>query len=423
MRATVMSWIIWAALALPAFAQTSGQGGGAFQGGNFSAAGGSFQGAAPAAPATLEPMDAAAPSARTATATAGQTDPAGMQPAPRVTPSASAPQDRTLPNSAGQIWREYDISTYTARVTTKERPQQAIIDWILRETGTELWFSEPLGMLSADRNTLRVYHTPEVQAIVANIVDLFVNSHHESHAFAVRLVTVGSPNWRSKLLPLMRSVPVQSPGLDAWLVSKENAAIMLAELRKRSDFKEHSAPNLLIHNGQPQILSSVRPRTYVRSVFATPSVPPGYQLEMGQVEEGYSLEICPLLTIDGQNADVVLKCQVDQIERLVPIVIDVPTVSERQRVQIQIPQITGWKLHERFRWPTSHVLVLSRGVVASPSTTPTGSAAGGLGNPFSNDNPRADALLFLSSNGVASQTLVDPQRAAQAYDPNTRGRY
>ncbi len=415
MRATVMSWTLWAALTLPALAQTNDAGGG------FSGAygGGSFQGGA--APATLEPTDVA-PAARAATTTAGQAEPGGTQPPPRVAPSATAPQDRTLPNSAGQVWREYDISTYTARVTDKERPQQAIIDWILRETGTELWFSEPLGILSADRNTLRVYHTPEVQAIVANIVDLFVNSHHESHAFAVRLVTVGSPNWRTKLLPLMRSVPVQSPGLDAWLVTKENAAIILAELRKRSDFKEHSAPNLLIHNGQPQILSSVRPRSYVRSVFATPGVPPGYQLEMGQVEEGYSLEICPLLSTDGQNADVVLKCQVDQVERFVPIVIEVPTVTERQRVQIQIPQVTGWKLHERFRWPTSHVLVLSRGVVASPTTKPTGAATPTL-NPFSNDNPRADALLFLASNGVASQTLVDPQRAAQAYDPNTRGRY
>jgi hypothetical protein len=408
MRATAMVFPVWTALSLCAFAQTGDQGG-SFQGG------GSFNAGA-AAPAALDPM----PTARSANATAGQAGSGKLQ---SVTPSAVAPQDRTLSNSAGQVWREYDISSYTARITTKERPQQAIIDWILRETGTELWFSEPLGILSADRSTLRCYHTPEVQEIVANIVNLFVNNETESHAFGVRLVTVGSPNWRSKLLPMMRSVPVQSPGLDAWLVTKESAAIILAELRKRSDYKEHSAPNLLIHNGQPHILSSIRPRSYVRSAFATPNVPPGYQLEMGQVEEGYSLEICPLIETDGSTADVVLKCQVDQVERFVPIAIDIPGVNDRTKLQIQIPQITGWKLHERFRWPTSHVLVLSRGVVASPSTTPAQGTIAGVTNPFSNDNPRADALLFLSSNGVASQTLVDPQRAAQVYDPNTRGRY
>ena len=55
----------------------------------------------------------------------------------------------SLPNQHGQIWREYDISPYTARVTTTKRPEQAIVDWILRETGYEVWHREPLGILSA----------------------------------------------------------------------------------------------------------------------------------------------------------------------------------------------------------------------------------------------------------------------------------
>src|SRR5262245_14968406 len=42
-----------------------------------------------------------------------------------------------LPNDHGQIWREYDISPYTLRVRDVARPEQAIVDWILRETGTE----------------------------------------------------------------------------------------------------------------------------------------------------------------------------------------------------------------------------------------------------------------------------------------------
>ncbi len=79
-----------------------------------------------------------------------------------------------LPSDQGQVWREYDISPYTARVTTTKRPEQAIIDWILRETGYEVWHSEPFGILSATPRTLRVYHTPQMQAVVADIVDRFV---------------------------------------------------------------------------------------------------------------------------------------------------------------------------------------------------------------------------------------------------------
>ena len=62
------------------------------------------------------------------------------------------------------MWREYDISPYTLRVQDVAKPEQAIIDWILRETGTEVWFAEPLGILSASSTTLRVYHTPEMQS-------------------------------------------------------------------------------------------------------------------------------------------------------------------------------------------------------------------------------------------------------------------
>ena len=85
----------------------------------------------------------------------------------------------TLPNEHGQVWREYDISPYTARVTTTKRPEQAIVDWILRETGYEAWHCEPLGILSATPRTLRVYHTPQMQAVVADVVDRFVASEAE----------------------------------------------------------------------------------------------------------------------------------------------------------------------------------------------------------------------------------------------------
>ena len=84
-----------------------------------------------------------------------------------------------LPNSSGQVWREYDIRPYTLRVASSDpnaKPEQAIIDWVLRETGYEAWHSETFGILNANRDTLTVYHTPAMQSIVANIVDRFVNA-------------------------------------------------------------------------------------------------------------------------------------------------------------------------------------------------------------------------------------------------------
>ena len=165
-------------------------------------------------------------------------------PAPRASIAKVTSGTGTLPNDAGQVWREYDITPYTLRVTSTNRPEQAIVDWILRETGYEAWHSEPLGILSANGRTLRVYHTPQMQDTVSEIVDRFVNTQAETQAFGIRVITIGSPNWRTKMQRVLRPVPVQSQGVQAWLLSKEDAAMMIAELQKRTDFREHSSPQL-----------------------------------------------------------------------------------------------------------------------------------------------------------------------------------
>ena len=231
----------------------------------------------------------------------------------------------TLPNEQGQVWREYDISTYTMRVTSTERPEQAIVDWILRETGYEAWHSEPLGVLSANRRTLRVYHTPAMHAVVADLVDRFVSSEAETSTFALHVITVDQPNWRTADQRLLHPVTVQTPGAMAWLLEKEDATVLLANLQRRSDYREHSSPHLLVNNGQATVVSSKRARPYIRNVSLRPDSPAGYETQMGQIDEGYSLDFSPLLSIDRRLIDATLKCEIDQVEKLVSVILEAPT--------------------------------------------------------------------------------------------------
>jgi len=337
-----------------------------------------------------------------------------------------------LPSDGGQVFREYDISPYTLRVTATNRPEQALVDWILRETGYEAWHGEPLAILSAGQRTLRVYHTPQVQAVVSDIVDRFVSSQAESHSFGLNVVSVGNPNWRARAVRLLQPVSVESSGIQAWLLQKEDAALLRNELAKRSDFREHSAPHLIVNNGQSTNVTSAQPRRYVKQVIQRGGAWPGYEPDYGQIDEGFSLELSPLLSLDGRTIDAVLKCNIDQVEKLIAVMVETPTAaSPRQQSKVEVPQTSQVRLHERFRWPINQVLLVSVGVVAPPTAEEQN---GFLRNiPLPSLGPsRADLLVFVESRGPAASAPTDPTRVPQGQglapvtaSPaiNNRGRY
>ncbi len=330
-----------------------------------------------------------------------------------------------LPNGYGQVWREYDISPYTLHVTSTKRPEQAIVDWILRETGYEAWHGEPLGILSATKRTLRVYHTPEMQATVADVVDRFINSEAETHTFSLRVITIDNPNWRAKALRLLHPVNVQTPGIGAWVLEKENMALLLNDLQRRTDYRAHSSPHMLVNNGQSTVVSSVRGRGYIRDVTMTPTVWPGFEAKTGQVDEGFALDFSPLISADGRTIDATIRCNIDQVEKMVPIVLDVPTMpGARQRAQIEVPQVTQFRFHERFRWPVEKVLLVSMGMVAMPIPVEAKAKqlVPGIPMPGPKTAPRADLLVFVEARGKPVENprvTRQPKREARRY----RGRY
>jgi hypothetical protein len=323
------------------------------------------------------------------------------------------------------VWRDYDIRPYTLKGSPNSgRPEQAIVDWILRETGYEAWHTEPVGLLSATREILSVYHTPEMHAVVREIADRFVNPRADTSAFTLRIATVDNPNWRAKAIPLMTPIPVQSPGVQGWLLAKEDAALLLSELTRRTDYREYNSPQQLVNSGQSVVVSTMRPRTYMKGIVPTATTWPGYQPEMGQLEEGFTFEFSPLLSLDLTSADAVVKLRLHQVEKLLPVKLDLPTaITPNQRVQVEVPQMTTANLHERFRWPTDKVLLLSMGVVATPGP--------GRGNPLTEavpmlkSPPRADALLMVECRGslVPASPIPAQVRAASLPRQSFQGRY
>ena len=355
----------------------------------------------------------------------------GRPPSPSTSPGKIT-AGGSLPRTAGQEHRVYDLRPYTGYLTKHDHPEQAIIDWVLRETGTDVWFTAPFGFLSADRGKLSVYHTQEMHQVVSGVVDRFVAGEKEPQVMNLRLMTVGNANWRSRAHMLMQHVSVDSPGVQAWLLSKENAALVLNILRQRSDTRLVQDLNLTLFNGQTEKLASTRGRNYVRNVRPAATGWPPYEPETGEVQEGYKLSLSPLLSTDNRSIDCVIKAEIDQVDKFNHVNLELPLPNNQvHRTRIDVPQVVSWRLHERFRWPSDMVLLLSCGVVASPERSKpaipllnmdalTGSTAG-----------RADALMFIEFRGRASENLTSTPLSPQAptgprigqMGGSTRGRY
>ena len=309
----------------------------------------------------------------------------------------------SLPNDAGQVWREYDILPYTSQITNVDHPEQAIIDWVLQQTGKDMWFRQPLGILSANRDRLVVYHTPEIHNEIKAILDRFVFNKGMVQAIDIRLCTVASPDWRESCYSVMQPIAVQTPGVEAWIVSKENAALLLGQLGRRSDFKAQSGGRVKNHDGQNFVIEKRTPRQFAQSVRWTPGQGVGYQPLLSQVNEGYRLDVSCLNSLDGRTMEASIKCAIDQIEKFSNIRVPIPNSTDRvSNVTLQIPQVVCWRVEERFRWPADQVLLVSCGVVATPDGRMENRPLGGL---LETNNGRADALLFLDYRGPEAQVV------------------
>jgi len=321
-----------------------------------------------------------------------------------------------LPNSAGQVWREYDITPYTSELTNLDRPEQAVIEWILKETGTKLWFGEPMGVLSSDRKRVVVYHTPEIQKVCKSIIDRFNRTRAQSQVFEVNLMTVDNPNWRATAYPMLQPVELRSPGIEGWLVSKENAAILQSQLSRRGDFKRHSGGRVASPDGQTFVMEKSTPVSFIQALQWTPDQIPNYQPKTQTINEGYRLALSCLTSLDNRTIEAIVDCDVDQVEKLTPVKVDLPAPGGAlTQLDLNVPQLVSWRVNERVRWPSDQVLLLSAGIVVSPEAKQDQPRGAFRLLSRQQATKRTNSLLFIEFRGPQSGATV-PEAARNSSD-------
>jgi len=267
-----------------------------------------------------------------------------------------------MPATAGQVWKTYDISAYVKQAG--EGSQRHVVDWILQETGYPAWHGDNPASLSADGQALACFHGPEMQARVEEIVGRFVDDAATPHRFSVRVLGLDGPGWRSEARPALVAIPAATPGVQAWIAPRETAAAILARLRARSDCHELPTGPVLAANGLPATLAGGRRQPYVQDIAPRPDVWPGWQMQSSTCDEGLAIDIQPLLTRDRTAVEAVVRCRIDQLERMAQVSLASPV--NQQRVQVEVPQVAAVRVGERFRWPANQTLFIGLGLVPWP---------------------------------------------------------
>ncbi len=293
-----------------------------------------------------------------------------------------------LPVDAGQVWKTYDIRSFVKQAGAGS--QKHVVDWVLQETGYSSWHGDTVASLSADANTLRCFHAPPMQARVEEIVARFVEDTDSPHRFSVRVFGVGSPSWRNEARASLQPIQAATPGVQAWIMSREEAAVFVGGLQRRSDSQQLPTGLVLAANGLPAVISGGRTRPYIQDVATGPGVGPTLQTLGASCDEGMAIDIHPLMLLDGTGVEAVVRCRIDQIERMAPVAVNVSS-GNRQRVQIEVPQMSAVRIGERFRWPSTKVLVIGLGLVPWP--VPGQDGAGTTAN--STNAKRTDMVVVI----------------------------
>ncbi len=288
-----------------------------------------------------------------------------------LVPALWQPAAGQIPTDSGQIWKTYDLGPFLT--VAGPDGERHVVEWILQETGYPAWHGEVPASLSAADGKLSCFHTPEMQARVADVVGRFNEEADKPHRFTVRVFGFDGPRWRAEARPALQPIPTATAGVQAWILPRETATAVLARIRNRSDVIELPTGAVQAANGLPAAISGGRKQAYVEDYLPRPDVWPGWQPQQAACDEGLAIDFHPLVSADSTAVEASLRCRIDQIERLAQLTLPAPAGGPP--VEAQVPQVAAVRIGERFRWPATHTLVIGLGLVPWPVPAQNGPVA------------------------------------------------
>lgn len=199
------------------------------------------------------------------------------------------------------------ITAYTSRFHPSTQPEQAIREWLDRLLTGANWLGPELADIAVSSQSVKVYHTPQVQQEVAEIVGRFTNWSPGLFNCRVQLLNVESAKWLKRYQSQLQ--PVDGKGnKHMWLMNKAAAEQFASEMRTGSGALLLTAREFTVANGQKARVVWVKdPQQTEQAISPSTVLRPDYAYQKPTVDlntDGIVLEFSPLIAPDAESVDV-----------------------------------------------------------------------------------------------------------------------
>jgi hypothetical protein len=271
-----------------------------------------------------------------------------------------------LPNFSaepGQTWRRFDISRYTGLAQNQSTPQNAIVEWIFRRTGTAPWHGDKIAVLSASRGQIRAFHDAATLKMVEEVVERFTNAVNDILSLRVRVVAAVDPRWRYAVYSRLTPVGGGPQGQQIWTLKLDDAAFVLAQMQLHQGFKLLVNQKYEMINGQTLKVETTLARTFNGGMQRESAVGLGFQPQAEQLDEGFTLRLSPLLTFDGDTVDAAIELTANTVRSIHRTRVLAPRELGPSEINLDIPEVSETKLNQTVKdWPLGQTLLISAGI-------------------------------------------------------------
>ena len=284
-----------------------------------------------------------------------------LPPASQATGDDSPPSG--FPTETGQKWQNFDITRYTGLDHSQPNPQNAIVEWIFRRTGTGPWHGDKLAVLNAGRTRVRAFNDPKTLEQTAKVIERFTDAQTDFLSMRVRFVAAIDTRWRYAVYSRLTPVGSGPQGQQIWTLNVEDAAFVLAQMQVYQGFRLLTDQKVEMVNGQTLTVKTSEPRGYTGGMSRESANGLGYQPKAEQLEEGVTLRLSPLLTFDGDAVDAAIDLSANTVKSLHRTKVIAPREIGPAEITIDVPEVVESRLNQTVKgWPLGQTLLISAGI-------------------------------------------------------------